>query len=43
MKNIPVEEAVRIALTQVVGAYAIIVLSEDQPERSSLHAKAAPW
>ena len=41
-ENVPVEEAVRIALTQVVGAYAIIVLSQDQPDKIIAARKGSP-
>ena len=41
-EDVPVEEAVRIALTQVVGAYAIIVLSQDQPDKIIAARKGSP-
>ncbi|MFK7937073.1 MAG: glutamine--fructose-6-phosphate transaminase (isomerizing) [Saprospiraceae bacterium] len=31
-ENIPLEEAVRIALTKVVGAYAIVVMDKENPD-----------
>lgn len=31
--NLPLEDCVRIALNQVVGAYAIVVLSKDEPDK----------
>jgi len=36
-------EAVRIALNQVVGAYAIVILSKDAPNELIAAKKAAPW
>jgi len=41
-EDVPVEEAVRIALTQVVGAYAIVVLSQDQPDKIIAARKGSP-
>jgi len=32
-KNLPIEEAVRVALNQVVGAYAIVVIDSEEPEK----------
>jgi len=32
-KNLPLEEAVRVALNQVVGAYAIVVIDKEQPDK----------
>lgn len=32
-KNLPIEEAVRVALNQVVGAYAIVVIDREQPDK----------
>lgn len=36
------EEAVRIALTQVVGAYAIVIMSKDHPEQLIAARKGSP-
>ncbi|MEI6885398.1 MAG: glutamine--fructose-6-phosphate transaminase (isomerizing) [Bacteroidota bacterium] len=41
-ENVPVEEAVRIALTQVIGAYAIVVLSQDHPDKLIAARKGSP-
>ncbi len=38
----PIEEAVRVALTRVVGAYAIIVMSVDQPKQLIAARKSSP-
>lgn len=32
-KKLPIEEAVRVALNQVVGAYAIVVVDKDEPDK----------
>jgi glucosamine--fructose-6-phosphate aminotransferase (isomerizing) len=32
-QNLPLEEAVRLALKQVVGAYAIVVMDKNQPDK----------
>lgn len=32
-KNLPLEEAVRVALNQVVGAYAIVVMDKNEPDK----------
>ncbi|MEO1050346.1 MAG: glutamine--fructose-6-phosphate transaminase (isomerizing) [Bacteroidota bacterium] len=36
------EEAVRLALTKVVGAYAIVILSKDRPDRLIAARKGSP-
>jgi glutamine---fructose-6-phosphate transaminase (isomerizing) len=41
-ENVSVEEAVRIALTQVIGAYAIVVLSQDHPDKIIAARKGSP-
>ncbi len=38
----PLEEAVRLALQQVAGAYAIVVLSEDAPDQLIAARKGSP-
>ena len=38
----PLEEAVRIALREVVGAYAIVILSQDAPDRLIAARKGSP-
>jgi glucosamine--fructose-6-phosphate aminotransferase (isomerizing) len=38
----PLEEAVRIALNRVVGAYAIVILSENEPETLITARKGSP-
>ncbi len=40
--NLPIEEAVRVALTKVVGAYAIVVLDQDAPDRVVAARKGSP-
>ncbi|GJM33093.1 MAG: glutamine--fructose-6-phosphate aminotransferase [isomerizing] [Saprospiraceae bacterium] len=40
--NLPLEEAVRIALTRVIGAYAIVVLDENEPGKLVGARKASP-
>ncbi|MGH1338240.1 MAG: glutamine--fructose-6-phosphate transaminase (isomerizing) [Aureispira sp.] len=40
--NVALDEAVRIALTKVVGAYAIVVLSQDEPDRIVAARKGSP-
>ncbi len=40
--NLPLEEAVRIALSQVVGAYAIVVLDKENPTQLVAARKASP-
>lgn len=41
-EQVPVEEAVRLALNQVVGAYAIAVLSTDEPDKIVAARKGSP-
>lgn len=41
-ENLPVEEAVRIALTRVTGAYAIVVLDREDPDKIVAARKASP-
>lgn len=41
-ENVDLEEAVRIALNQVTGAYAIVVLSEDDPDTLIAARKGSP-
>lgn len=40
--NVSLEEALRIALGEVTGAYAIVVLSEDEPDRLIGARKGSP-
>ncbi|GIV31408.1 MAG: glutamine--fructose-6-phosphate aminotransferase [isomerizing] [Saprospiraceae bacterium] len=40
--SLPLEEAVREALTQVVGAYAIVVIDRDDPDKLVAARKASP-
>lgn len=40
--NLPIEEAVRMALTQVVGAYAIVVMDKEDPNKLVAARKASP-
>ncbi|MCB9038687.1 MAG: glutamine--fructose-6-phosphate transaminase (isomerizing) [Lewinellaceae bacterium] len=40
--NLPIEEAVRIALTRVVGAYAIVVMDKEDPDKLVAARKASP-
>jgi glucosamine--fructose-6-phosphate aminotransferase (isomerizing) len=40
--NLPIEEAVRIALTRVNGAYAIVVLDKEDPDKMVAARKASP-
>jgi len=40
--NCDLEEAVRLALTQVVGAYAIVVMSQDKPDQLIAARKGSP-
>ncbi|HHM20971.1 MAG TPA: glutamine--fructose-6-phosphate transaminase (isomerizing) [Bacteroidetes bacterium] len=40
--NLPVEEAVRQALTKVVGAYAIVVIDRDDPDKLVAARKGSP-
>jgi len=41
-ENVRLEEAVRIALNQVVGAYAIVIISKDEPEMLVAARKGSP-
>jgi glucosamine--fructose-6-phosphate aminotransferase (isomerizing) len=41
-EKVPLEEAVRIALNQVVGAYAIVVISKDDPDMLVAARKGSP-
>ena len=41
-ENLPLEEAVRIALTKVVGAYAIVVMDKNDPSKLVAARKASP-
>lgn len=41
-ENLPLEEAVRIALTRVVGAYAIVVIDREAPDKLVAARKASP-
>jgi len=41
-EKVSLEEAVRIALNQVVGAYAIVVLSKDEPDKLIAARKGSP-
>lgn len=41
-EDVSLEEAVRIALNQVVGAYAIVILSEDKPDELIAARKGSP-
>jgi len=40
--NVPIAEAVRLALEQVVGAYAIAVLSAENPDQIVIARKSSP-
>ncbi|MGA1582755.1 MAG: glutamine--fructose-6-phosphate transaminase (isomerizing) [Saprospiraceae bacterium] len=40
--EIPLEEAVRIALSKVVGAYAIVVMDKNEPDKLVVARKASP-
>ncbi|MCB0577899.1 MAG: glutamine--fructose-6-phosphate transaminase (isomerizing), partial [Phaeodactylibacter sp.] len=40
--NLPLEEAVRVALTRVVGAYAIVVMDKQDPNKLVAARKASP-
>ncbi|MCG8328150.1 MAG: glutamine--fructose-6-phosphate transaminase (isomerizing) [Chitinophagales bacterium] len=40
--NLPLEEAVRVALTRVIGAYAIVVMDRDEPGKLVGARKASP-
>ncbi len=41
-EKVSLEEAVRIALNQVVGAYAIVVISKDDPDMLIAARKGSP-
>lgn len=41
-ENVSLEEAVRMALNEVVGAYAIVILSEDDPDQLIVAKKSSP-
>ncbi len=41
-ENVPLEEAVRLALHSVVGAYAIVVISESEPGKLVAARKSSP-
>lgn len=41
-EDLPLEEAVRIALTRVVGAYAIVVMDKNDPDKLVGARKASP-
>jgi glucosamine--fructose-6-phosphate aminotransferase (isomerizing) len=41
-ENVSLEEAVRISLNQVIGAYAIVVLSQDNPDMLIAARKGSP-
>ena len=41
-EKVSLEEAVRIALNQVIGAYAIVIISADQPDRLVAARKGSP-
>jgi glutamine---fructose-6-phosphate transaminase (isomerizing) len=41
-ENLPLEDAVRIALTKVVGAYAIVVLDKEDPTKIVAARKQSP-
>jgi glucosamine--fructose-6-phosphate aminotransferase (isomerizing) len=40
--NLPLEEAVRVALTTVVGAYAIVVMDKNEPDKLVAARKGSP-
>ncbi|MEM6701047.1 MAG: isomerizing glutamine--fructose-6-phosphate transaminase, partial [Bacteroidota bacterium] len=40
--NLPIEEAVRVALSKVVGAYAIVVIDQDEPNKLVAARKSSP-
>jgi len=40
--SLPLEEAVRLALNQVVGAYAIVVMDADEPDKLVAARKSSP-
>jgi glutamine---fructose-6-phosphate transaminase (isomerizing) len=41
-EHLPIEEAVRVALTKVVGAYAIVVMDKTEPNKLVAARKASP-
>ncbi len=41
-ENLPLEEAVRVALSKVVGAYAIVVMDKEDPSKIVAARKASP-
>ncbi|MEI7980206.1 MAG: glutamine--fructose-6-phosphate transaminase (isomerizing), partial [Bacteroidota bacterium] len=41
-EHVPVEEAVRIALNQVIGAYAIVILAKEFPDKIIAARKGSP-
>lgn len=41
-ENLPIEEAVRLALTRVVGAYAIVVIDSTEPDKLVAARKGSP-
>ena len=41
-EDVPLEEAVRIALNQVIGAYAIVVISKTNPDKLIAARKGSP-
>lgn len=41
-ENVALEEAVRIALNQVIGAYAIVIISENHPDMLIAARKSSP-
>ncbi len=40
--NLSLEEAVKIALSKVVGAYALVIISEDEPDKLIAARKGSP-
>jgi glucosamine--fructose-6-phosphate aminotransferase (isomerizing) len=40
--KLPIDEAVRLALSQVVGAYAIVILDKDEPNKLVAARKGSP-
>jgi len=41
-ENLPIEEAVRVALSKVVGAYAIVVMDREDPDKLVAARKGSP-
>lgn len=41
-ENVELEEAVRIALNEVIGAYAIVIISENNPDKIIAARKSSP-